>query len=109
VITPDGSLLFLHSNRLERSNYDIFVSQVSRSTGSFQKPKVLSEPINQFANLANEVRPCLSPDESVLYFTAKRPISGRNTYDLWQASLLDNPWRSNSTIGQDEWEVNTGK
>ncbi len=81
-LSRDGTTLLFHSNRTGgRGGYDIYVSYLK--DGQWTPPTGLGPAVN---TPADECDPCLSPDETSLYFSSN---AAESDYDIYRVDGFD--------------------
>jgi len=90
-ISPDGLTLFFDSGFGGGSprpggfgRSDLWVTRRASKIAPWGKPVNLGPIVN---TAANEIRPSISSDGSILYFSSTRP-GGIGNWDVWQVSIL---------------------
>jgi Tol biopolymer transport system component len=88
-ISADGRKLFFSDYGFEPfrpggyGSHDLWITTRETKNDSWGTPVNLGPPVN---SSATDVGPCISPDESTLYFSSDRP-GGSGGIDLWQVSI----------------------
>jgi len=88
-ISSDGRKLFFSDYGYEPfrpggyGSHDLWMTTRETTNDPWGTPVNLGPPVN---SLSTDVGPCISPDESTLYFSSDRP-GGSGGIDLWQVSI----------------------
>ena len=86
ALSPDGSMLLFGSRRPGGfGSNDIWMTTWDTSTGDWQSPLPLPEPIN---SSAWEGDVAISPDGSTLYFTSDRNVGSAGVFGIYQAAII---------------------
>lgn len=84
-LTQDGQQLFMYRTNKELTGGDIYVTK--REGDKWRVPSIIEAEINTTSGLETSI--CLSPDETVLYFSSNRP-GGYGGMDLYYVKRLPN-------------------
>jgi Tol biopolymer transport system component len=84
-ISPDGSIIYIYRNMVNKGSGQIFFSKKSSSTGKWGSPKELEKDVN---TSWFETSGCVSADGKWFYFVSEKPNGSLGNGDIWRAPKI---------------------
>jgi len=83
-ISPDGKIIYLYRNMVNKGSGQIYYSKISAS-GKWGSPKEVEKDVN---SSWFETSGCVSADGKWFYFVSEKPNGGQGNGDIWRAPKI---------------------
>lgn len=83
-ISPDGTIIYIYRNMVNKGSGEIFFSK-KNSSGKWGSPKLVEENVN---TSWFETSGCVSADGKWFYFVSEKPNGGLGNGDIWRAPKI---------------------